>query len=176
MLQRLLYKNNTLIIPVRQCCICLEHTTEYVECTTCIEGCLCRSCALEYDIEICPVCRQINTKIRRFKSSKTICIESIIATVEIACFLAIYFSMIILTGAACAAIFDIKVSDTFNYLLIGLLVLSGVCFIGVTTSIIIRVLRFCKRRERIQCADETTIIHSTVINPTHSSQLQIRLI
>ena len=176
MLQRLLSKNNTVIIPVRPCCICLENTTEYVECSVCIEGCLCRECALQYDIDICPVCRQVNTKIRQFKGAGAICVESIISAVKIVCFLTVYISIIILVGAAVAAIFDINVSDTFNYLLIGLLIIGGICFIGVIVSLILRVIRFCRRGERIECTDETTIINSTVINPAHSSRLEIRLI
>lgn len=162
----------TKVVPTHVCCICLEDVTEYVQCNVCLEGILCRPCALQYDVEVCPICRQINTNIRKFKSPWKVCFESCIVAIEILCVTSVYFAIIIGLGALAATLFDIAVYDALNYLLLGLLVVGSIVFALILSAMSYKLYTICKCRQRV--SSQMPLI-TPAINPTHSSQIKIRL-
>ena len=166
-------KTLTKVVPTHPCCICLEDVTDYVQCDVCLEGTLCRYCALLYDVEICPVCRQVNTNIRRFKSSWTICFENCIVVVEVLLVTFFYFALITAVGAVTAALFDFQVYDVLNYIILGLLTFGALLFVSFAVIGIIKVYHMCKSKQKKVHTDMPMI--TPAINPTHSSQIRIRL-
>ena len=162
----------TKVVPTHVCCICLEDVTEYVQCDVCLEGILCRHCALIYDVEVCPICRQINTNIRKFKSPWKVCFESCIIAIEIVCVTSVYFAIIIGLGALTATLFDVAVYDALNYLLLGLLATASIVFASAISVMSYKLYNLCKCRQK-QSLTEPLI--TPTINPTHSSQIRIRL-